>query len=66
MTTPEELFEEMVKTYMKEEGLSRPDAIKKARKTAFLVYLSTVDEKDRTEAMEAIEKVEPNLFNVSK
>lgn len=66
MTTPEELFEEMVKTYMKEEGLSRPDAIKKARKTAFLAYLSTVDEKDRTEAMEAIEKVEPNLFNVSK
>lgn len=61
--SPEEIFEELVREYMKAENLSRPDAIKKARKTAFLAYLSTVDETDRTEAMEAIQKVEPDLFN---
>jgi hypothetical protein len=50
-------LEKMVDYFMKKDGLSRKEAIRAARRTYLLTYLSSVDVKDRPEVLKAIEEV---------
>lgn len=43
--------------FMQKDGISREEATKVVRRVRLLAYLSTLDEKDRPEALRAIDEV---------
>lgn len=50
-------LEKQIKYYMEKDGISREEAIKVVRRVYLLAYVSTLDEKDRPEALKAIDEV---------
>ena len=50
-------LETMIKYYMEKDGISRQEAIKEVRRMLMLGYVSTLIEKDRPEALKAIDEV---------
>jgi len=50
-------LETMIKYYMEKDGISRQEALKEVRKILLLGYVSTLNEKDRHEALKAIDEV---------
>ncbi len=52
-----EIIEKQIKYYMEKDGISRKEAIKVVRRMHLLAYVSTLDEKDRPDALHAIDEV---------
>jgi len=50
-------LEELIKYCMEKDGISRQEAIKEVRRMLLLGYVSTLNEKDRPEALQAIDEV---------
>jgi len=50
-------LEELIKYCMEKDGISRQEAVKEVRRVFLLSYVSTLDEKDRPEALQAIDEV---------
>jgi len=51
------ILEKHIKYYMEKDGISRVEAIKVVRRVYLLAYVSTLDEKDRPDALHAIDEV---------
>ncbi len=52
-----EIIEKQIKYYMEKDGIPREETIKVVRRVHLLTYVSTFDEKDRPEALKAIDEV---------